>query len=97
MMKNQAVNPKTGVMEQVRLYFKCGNCKKGRAFHCFPAIYTDHNFINERQQIYTLWRAIFDTEQTVMSNADISHDTMASQKKSLFALLDMLYVKGTQD
>ena len=41
-----------------------------------------------------MWRAILDTEKTVAAKSGMDTNTVGSQKKNLFALLNMLYVEG---
>ena len=77
-MMNQKVNAETGVMEHVRLYNKCSHCLVNKAIISFPTIYKKGNIINERQQIYTLWRTIFDTQTTIKANASVSIDTVVN-------------------
>ena len=95
-MKNQKIDSTTGAMEHVRLYHKCMAFKREQAVHCFPLLYKNHNGINERQQIYTLWRIFVDTHTMVSVNANIVDSTTASQKKNLFALLYELYTNGSE-
>ena len=74
-MKNQKFNTE-GIMNRARLYFKCGSCKGEKAIICFPKIYLTHNKINERQQIYSLYRCILDTQHDVAVKANIAESTV---------------------
>lgn len=86
-MKNQKIDPETGKMMHAKLYNKCMKCDKESAIHCFPKFYGFKNVINERQQLYSLWRCIFDTEATISANSGMGTTTVGNQKKSLFSLL----------
>ena len=81
--KNQKVNPKTGIMEKARLYYKCGACKWVKALHCFPQFNKHDNKLNASKstlcgELYLILNYSF---------TDISEVTVLNQRQSLFALL----------
>ena len=92
----QSEKNQQGEMTKARLYHKCtaNNCGTQSALHFFPRLYSIFNGINERQQIYILWRILFDTETTIASNARVAITTVQDCKKNLFALLKELYITG---